>query len=237
MDNPVLGEFIGTAVLTMFGTGVGCSINLKKTLAKAVGSNWVVVAFGWGVAVMLGVYTAEYFGAPGHLNPALTVGFALGGMFEWGDVLPYLIAQMVGGFLGAAITSLHYWPHFRETTQEEGNSVGVFATGPAIEDKLFNVISEIIATFAFVFTLLFLPADFAPALKPLVLAFLLVAISFSFGSTTGYAINPARDLGPRLAYTLLPIPNKGKGNWQYAWVPTVGPIVGAIIAVMVFKLF
>ncbi|MDT2833051.1 aquaporin family protein [Vagococcus carniphilus] len=237
MENPVLGEFIGTAVLTFFGTGVGCSINLKKTLAKAVGSNWVVVAFGWGVAVMLGVYTAEFFGAPGHLNPALTIAFALGGLFEWGDVAPYVIAQLAGALLGTIITSIHYWPHFRETKQDEGNTVGVFATGPAIEDKTFNLISEVIATFAFTFTLLFLPADFAPALKPLVLAFLLVAISFSFGSTTGYAINPARDLGPRLAYTLMPIPNKGKGNWSYAWVPTVGPIIGAIIAVIIFNLF
>lgn len=237
MDNAVLGEFIGTAVLTFFGTGVGCSINLKKTLAKAVGANWVLVAFGWGVAVMLGVYVSGYFNSPGHLNPAVTLAFAIGGLTDWSQVVMFIVAQMAGAFLGAAVTTIHFWPHFRETTIEDGNSVGIFATGPAIPDPVFNLISEIIATFSFIFPLLLLPADFAPALKPLVLAFLLVGISFSFGSTTGYAINPARDLGPRLAYTLLPIPNKGGGNWGYAWIPTVGPIIGATIAVLVVNLF
>ncbi len=237
MNNPVLGEFIGTAVLTLFGTGVGCSINLKKTLAKDVGSNWVLVAFGWGVAVMLGVFSANYFSAPGHLNPAITLAFALGGLISWGQVVPFILAQMVGAFLGAAITTIHFWPHFQATTIEEGNSVGIFATGPAIPNPLFNLISEVIATFAFVFPLLLLPgSDFPVGVQPLIFVFLLVGISFSFGSTTGYAINPARDLGPRLVYTLLPVPNKGSSNWHYAWVPTFGPIIGAIIAVLIFKL-
>lgn len=236
MNNPILGEFIGTAVLTLFGTGVGCSINLKKTLAKAVGSNWVLVAFGWGVAVMLGVYASGYFGSPGHLNPAVTLSFAIGGLTPWADVFPYVAAQLIGAFVGAAVAAVHFWPHFRETTVEEGNSVGVFATGPAIPDTVFNLISETIATFAFVFTLLLLPTEFSPALKPLVLVFLLVGISFSFGSTTGYAINPARDFGPRLVYALLPIPNKGDSNWSYAWIPIVGPIIGATIAVVVVNL-
>lgn len=239
MDKAVIGEFIGTMVLTLFGSGVGCSINLKKTLAKTVGSNWVLVAFGWGAAVMLGVYSAGFFGAPGHLNPAVTISFAIGGIIDWGIVVPYIIAQMVGGFLGALITAIHFLPHFKETGPEEGNSVGIFATGPAISDPLMNFVSEVIATFAFVFTLLLLPGkDFAGGLQPIVLLFLLVAISFSFGSTTGYAINPARDLAPRLMYTLIPLPNKNKDyNWGYAWVPLVGPIVGATIAVLFVNTF
>lgn len=237
MDNPVLGEFVGTFILVFFGAGVGCSINLKKTLAKAVGANWVLVAFGWGIAVMLGVYASGFFQSPGHLNPAVTIAFAIGGLTDWSQVVPFILAQMAGAFLGASVTSFHFWPHFRETTVEEGNTVGIFATGPAIDDKKFNLLSEVIATFSFIFPLLLLPADFAPALKPVVLMFLLVGISFSFGSTTGYAINPARDLGPRLAYTLLPIPNKGDSNWGYAWIPTVGPIIGATIAVLIFNLF
>lgn len=238
MDRAVVGEFIGTMVLTLFGSGVGCSINLKKTLAKGVGSNWVLVAFGWGVAVMLGVYSAGFFGSPGHLNPAVTISFAIGGLIEWGVVVPYILAQMIGGFLGALITAIHFLPHFRETGPEEGNSVGIFATGPAIDNPLMNFISEVIATFAFVFTLLLLPgADFAGGLQPLILLFLLVGISFSFGSTTGYAINPARDLAPRLMYTLTPLPNKNTAyNWGYAWVPLFGPIIGATIAVLLVNM-
>ena len=239
MSQPVLGEFLGTMVLTLFGCGVGCSINLKKTLANAVGANWVLVAFGWGIAVMLGVYTAGYFGAPGHLNPALTVAFAIAGSFPWSDTLPFIGAQMIGGFLGALIAAIHFWPHFQATPAEEGNNVGIFATAPAIDSPLFNLISEIIATFAFVFTFLLFPsADFPGGFQPFLFLFLLVGISFSFGSTTGYAINPARDLAPRLMYTLLPIPNKNTAyNWKYAWVPLIGPLVGATIAALLVAQF
>lgn len=234
MDNPVLGEFIGTFVLTLFGTGVGCAISLNKTIAKSVGANWVLVAFGWGAAVMLGVFSSGFFGAPGHLNPALTLAFAIGNLFDWGLVFPFIIVQLLGAALGALVTTFHYWPHFKATTQEEGNTVGIYATGAAIHSPFFNLLSEIIATFAFVFTLMLLPSgDIPVGVQPLILVFLLTAISFSFGSTTGYAINPARDLGPRLIYSILPIPNKGKGNWRYAWIPTLGPIIGAILAVLV----
>lgn len=237
MNNAVLGEFIGTMIMILFGSGVGCSTSLKKAHIKESGSNWVIVAFGWGVAVMLGVYSSGYFGSPGHLNPAVTIGFAIGGLVETSVVIPYIIAQIAGAFLGAAISAINFWQHFKVTTPEEGNSVGIFATGPAIENKGFNFLNEVIATFAFVFTLLLLPADFAGGLKPLVLVFLLVGISFSFGSTTGYAINPARDLGPRLMYTLLPIPNKNTDyNWKYVWVPILGPIVGSTLAVVLFNI-
>lgn len=237
MNNPVLGEFIGTMVLTLFGCGVGCTINLKGTLARAVGSNWPLVAFGWGTAVMLGVYASGFFGSPGHLNPAVSIGFAIGGLMSWGDVVPYIAAQMAGGFLGALIAAIHFWPHFEATGPDEGNAVGIFATGAAIKNPVFNFISEVIATFAFVFTLLLLPSgDFPGGMQPLVLLFLLVGISFSFGSTTGYAINPARDLAPRLMYTLIPLPNKNKNyDWGYAWVPLFGPIAGATIAVLLVQ--
>lgn len=239
MDNTVLGEFIGTMVLTLFGCGVGCSINLKKTLANAVGANWVLVAFGWGVAVMLGIYTSGFFGSPGHLNPAVSLAFAIGGLFEWSLVVPYALAQFVGAFVGALIAAIAFSAHFKETGPEEGNSVGIFATGPAIDAPIANLISEIIATFAFIFSLLLLPAaDFSAGFQPLIVLFLLVGISFSFGSTTGYAINPARDLGPRLMYTLIPLPNKNTDyNWKYAWIPLTGPIIGATIAVLLVNLF
>lgn len=239
MDSQVFGEFIGTMILTLFGTGVGCTVSLKKTAASAVGANWVLVAFGWGAAVMLGVYSASYFGAPGHLNPAVTISFAIGSLIPWSQVAPFIVAQMIGGFLGALITAIHFLPHFKETGPDEGNTVGIFATAPSIDNPFMNFVSEIIATFAFVFTLLLLPGnDFPAGIQPLILLFLLVGISFSFGSTTGYAINPARDLAPRLMYTLIPLPNKNKDyNWRYAWIPLCGPIVGATIAVLIVGLF
>lgn len=229
----ILGEFLGTMVLIMFGAGVGASVSLNKVMAK--GSGWTMIAFGWGFAVLFGVYTAGFLGAPGHINPAVTIAFALGGIIKWSIVPGYVIAQVSGAFLGASITAIHFYPHFKETKPEDGNSVGIFATGPAIANKPFNLISEIIATFAFILCLLTL-GDFSVGLKPLAVALLIVAIGFSFGSTTGYAINPARDFGPRLAYFLLPIPNKGKANWSYFWVPIVGPIIGASFAVLLVNI-
>ncbi|WP_265459050.1 MIP/aquaporin family protein [Enterococcus sp. HY326] len=233
MNSPVFGEFIGTFVLILFGSGVGASTSLKKTLAKGAGHDWLYVAFGWGVAVMLGVYTSGFFGSPGHLNPAVTIGFAVNGTFEWGQVVPFILAQVAGAFVGALLAAIQFWPHFKETKTDEGNSVGIFATGPAIPNTLFNLLSEIIATFAFVLSIQILPASDMPVgLQPLVLVFVLVAIALSLGTTTGYAINPARDFGPRLMYVLMPIPNKGGANWGYAWIPIVGPIVGACLATL-----
>jgi len=229
----ILGEFLGTMVLIMFGVGVVASISLNKALAK--GTNWLMVAFGWGFAVMFGIYTAGFFAAPGHLNPAVTISFALGGLISWSIVPGYIIAQIAGAFCGAAITTCHFYPHFKETTVEEGNSVGIYATGPAIPNKPFNLISEIVATFAFILCLLTL-GEFTEGLKPLIVALLVAAIGCSFGSTTGYAINPARDFGPRLAYAILPIPNKGTANWSYAWIPFVGPTIGATIAVLLINI-
>lgn len=235
MNSPVFGEFFGTVVLILFGSGVGCSVNLKGTLAKGVGASWLYIAMGWGVAVMLGVLASGHFGSPGHLNPAVTIGFAVAGSFEWGQVAPFILAQVAGAFVGALIAAIHFWPHFQNTTVEEGNSVGIFATGPAIPSTALNLVSEIIATCFFVVAIQLMPADIPPGLQPLMLVFVLIGIGLSLGSTTGYAINPCRDFGPRLMYALIPIPNKGDANWGYAWIPIVGPIIGACIATLLVK--
>lgn len=231
-----LGEFLGTLVLIAFGTSFGASISLKGALSKGMAPSWLTVAFGWGFAVMLGVFVAGVFETGGHLNPAVTIAFALGGMFDWSMVAGYIVAQVAGAIAGSVITFIHYYPHFVATAEEEQNSVGVFGTGPAIANPVFNFLSEAIATFFFIFCLLFIvKGEIAPSLAPVIIAFLLVAIGLSFGSTTGYCLNPARDFGPRLAFTLLPIPNKGDANWGYAWVPIAGPIVGATLAVFIFQ--
>lgn len=231
-----LGEFLGTMVLIAFGAGFGASISLKHALSKNMSPNFLTVTIAWGFAVMLGVSVSGFFETGGHLNPAVTLAFALGGLFDWSMVAGYIVAQILGAFAGAAIVVLHYYPHFKETSPEEGNSVGIFATGPAISNPFFNFLSEMIATFFFIFVLLLMnTGSFVVGLAPISVAFLVMGIGLSFGSTTGYAINPARDFGPRLAYALLPVPNKGDANWGYAWIPFVAPIVGATLAVFVFQ--
>ncbi|MCQ2557462.1 MAG: aquaporin family protein [Ligilactobacillus sp.] len=225
--NGFLGEFLGTFILIVFGTGCGAAANLKKSYAK--GANWMYISLAWGMAVTFGVYVAGQFGSDGHLNPAVTLGFAAFGFFPWSQVLPYLLGQFLGAFLGAAIVIIHYYPHFKESSPEDGNSVGIFATGPAINNGLFNFLSETIATFVFIFTLLNL-GNFTQGLKPLIVGLLIMVIGQALGSTTGFALNPARDFSPRLAYSILPVPNKGGANWAYAWVPICGPIVGGLLA-------
>lgn len=184
----------------------------------------------WGMAVTFGVYVAGNFGSQGHLNPAVTLGFAAFGLFPIKSVLPYLLGQFLGAFVGAAIVIIHYAPHFQAAkSSAEGNSVGIFATGPAIKNPLFNFLSEMIATFTFIFCLLNL-GDFTKGLKPLIVGLLIMVIGQALGGTTGFALNPARDFAPRLAYAILPVPNKGDANWEYAWVPVFGPIAGGIAA-------
>lgn len=226
--NGFLGEFLGTMVLILLGAGTGAGINLNKTYAK--GANWLFVCISWGLAVAMGVYVSGAFGADGHLNPAVTIPYAIFGLFPWSKVLPYLCGQFLGAFVGAAIVIIHFYPHFKASENESaGNSVGIFATQPAIDAPLSNFLSEVIATFAFVFVLLNL-GDFTQGLKPFIAGTVITVIGTSLGTTTGFAINPARDWGPRLAYTLLPVPNGGSGKWGYAWVPMVGPLVGGLIA-------
>ncbi|AEN79011.1 MIP/aquaporin family protein [Ligilactobacillus ruminis] len=222
------GEFLGTMVLIILGVGCCAGVNLKGSYAK--GSDWTFVCLAWGMAVTFGVYVAGNFGSQGHLNPAVTLGFAAFGFFPIKSVLPYLLGQFLGAFVGAAIVIIHYEPHFQAAkSSAEGNSVGIFATGPAIKNPLYNFLSEMIATFTFVFCLLNL-GDFTKGLQPLIVGLLIMVIGQALGGTTGFALNPARDFAPRLAYAILPVPNKGDANWEYAWVPVFGPISGGIAA-------
>lgn len=228
MLNGFIGEFFGTMILILLGAGTGAGLNLNKSYAK--GSSWLFVCTSWGLAVTMGVYVAGALGSDGHLNPAVTIPFALFGLFPWSQVVPYLLGQFLGAFVGAAIVILQFAPHFKASKNEaEGNTVGIFATRPAIKSPFYNFISETVATFGFVFILLNL-GDFTQGLKPFVVGTLILVIGTGLGTTTGFAINPARDWGPRLAYTLLPVPNGGSGEWWYAWVPMVGPLVGGCIA-------
>lgn len=226
----LIGELIGTCVLIVIGAGVGAGIHLKGSYASGATADWFYVTFVWGLAVTMGVYVAGSFGSLGHLNPAITIAYALFGLFPWHNVIPYLLGQFIGAFIGATLVIIHYYPHFSVTKSEkQGNTVGIFATMPAIDQPIFNFLSEVIATFFFVLILLNL-GDFTQGLKPIIVGLVIFVIGAGLGTTTGFALNPARDWGPRLAYTLLPVPHKGSGHWNYAWVPMVGPIVGAILA-------
>ncbi|WP_251442378.1 MIP/aquaporin family protein [Veillonella intestinalis] len=229
----LISEFIGTAVLMAFGSGTNASVLLKNTLAKAFNPNWMTIMFGWAFGVAFAVYIGIALGGPAHLNPALTIALAAGGMFPWDHVLPVSLAQIAGAFMGSALVMLHYYPHFKQTKEDEGNVVGIFATAPTSDNRVLNVISEIIATFMFMLAILCL-GKMGDGLFPFIVGVLVASIGLSFGSTTGFALNPARDFGPRLAYTILPVPNRGATNWAYAWVPIIGPIIGASAAVGLF---
>ncbi|MTH53443.1 MIP family channel protein [Bacillus mangrovi] len=230
------GEVVGTMILIVFGAGVCAGVNLKGTFAN--NSGWIVITFGWGLGVAMAAYAVGGISGA-HLNPALTVGLALAGDFSWGQVPAYILAQMIGAILGASLIYLQYLPHWK-VTEDPGTKLGVFSTGPAIPNTFANVISEILGTFILVLGILAIGAnEFTEGLNPLIVGFLIVAIGLSLGGTTGYAINPARDLGPRIAHFFLPIPGKGPSNWRYAWVPVVGPLAGgafgAVFYTTVFK--
>lgn len=226
--NGFLGEFMGTMILIILGTGCGASVNLRKNYAHA--SNWLFISIAWGMAVSFGVYVAASLGSQGHLNPAVTLALAAFGKFPVGQILPYLAGQFLGAFVGAVIVAIHFYPQFKATKADEGNCVGIFTTGPAIKNYLFNFLSEFIATFVFIYCLINL-GDFTQGLKPLIVGLLIMVVGQALGGTTGFALNPARDFAPRLAYSILPIPNKGDANWSYAWVPILGPICGGLLAV------
>lgn len=226
-----VSEIIGTMLLILLGNGVVAGVVLRHS--KAENAGWVVITFGWGFAVMIGVYAAGIYGGA-HLNPAVTVGLATAGSFPWADVPGYILAQFIGAFIGAVLVFLHYKPHY-DATDDPGGKLATFSTAPAIRNTPFNLISEIIGTFVLVFGILSFGANtFTDGLNPLIVAFLVVSIGMSLGGPTGYAINPARDLGPRIAHAVLPIKNKGTSDWGYSWIPVVGPIIGAIIAALVY---
>lgn len=229
----IMGEFIGTLILVLLGDGVCAAVNLNKSKAQA--SGWIVIAMGWGMAVMMGAYISGFMG-PAHLNPAVTLAMAMNGSIAYSLVVPFIVAQMAGAFVGAALVWLAYLPHW-EATNDQAAILGTFATGPAIRKYPANLITEIIGTFVLVLGLLaFTQTEFAAGTNIFAVAGLIIALGLSLGGPTGYAINPARDLGPRLAHAVLPIANKGTSDWQYAWVPVVGPMIGGIIAYGVFQL-
>lgn len=227
-----MGEIIGTMILIVFGAGIGAGSSLKKSYAQNAG--WIVITLAWGLAVTMAVFAVGSISGA-HLNPAVTIALAINGDFSWSQVPSYILAQMIGAILGAAIVYLQYLPHWA-VTEDQGTKLGVFATGPAIPHTFSNLLSELIGTFVLVLGLLFIGANkFTEGLNPLVVGLLIVAIGMSLGGTTGYAINPARDLGPRIAHFLLPIPGKGKSNWGYSWIPVVGPILGGALGAVFYK--
>ncbi|RDI47364.1 MIP/aquaporin family protein [Falsibacillus pallidus] len=230
--SPFLAELVGTAILIILGAGVCAGVNLKKSFAQ--NSGWIVITMGWGLAVAVGVYAVgQYSGA--HLNPAVTLGLAFKGDFPWKDVPSYILAQFLGAMIGSAIVYLHYLPHWK-ATNDPGVKLGVFATGPAIPHYFSNLLSEMIGTFVLVVGILSIGANkFTDGLNPFIVGFLIVSIGLSLGGTTGYAINPARDLGPRIAHFLLPIHGKGSSNWGYAWIPVVGPALGGSFGGVFYK--
>jgi glycerol uptake facilitator protein len=230
---PFLGEFIGTAILILLGDGVVANVVLKNT--KGSNSGWIVITFGWAMAVFVGVLVAS--GASGaHLNPAVTVGLAVAGKFAWSDVPVYFLAQMLGACLGAFLVWLQYRLHF-DITEEADLKLAVFCTGPQIRGAWTSVISEVIGTFVLVFAVLHVssPQGGLGSLDALPVALVVFVIGLSLGGTTGYAINPARDLGPRLMHALLPIPGKRNSDWSYAWIPFFSPILGALLAALAYS--
>lgn len=229
----LVGEFLGTAFIVLLGDGVCTAVNLKKS--KANGAGWVAIALGWGLAVTFGIYMVSWL-SPGHLNPAVTIAMAVSGKLAWSSVLPYIIAQVAGGFVGGILVWLTYFPHWAATTDQDA-ILGSFCTAPAIRNYFWNFFTEMMGTFVFVFGLLaFTKTNINSGFNPVIVGLLIAAIGLSLGGPTGYAINPARDLGPRLAHQLMPIANKGGSDWAYSWVPIVGPIVGGLVASLLFKL-
>ncbi|NUO82071.1 aquaporin family protein [candidate division KSB1 bacterium] len=225
---PFLGELLGTALLVLLGDGVVANVVLKDT--KGSNSGWIVITFGWAMAVFVAVFVvAGVSGA--HLNPAVTIALAVAEQFAWAKVPAYMLAQMLGGALGALLVWLQYKDHFAKTDNREGK-LAVFCTAPQIRNTLSNLLSEIIGTFVLVFGVLAMvtPTVGLGALNALPVALLVLAIGLSLGGTTGYAINPARDLAPRVMHYLLPIPNKRDSNWGYAWIAVAGPVLGGLLA-------
>jgi glycerol uptake facilitator protein len=229
-------EVIGTGLLILLGDGVVAAVLLNHS--KAQNGGWIVITWGWAMAVMVAVFAVGQFSGA-HLNPAVTIGFALEGRTEWGDVPEYLAGEFVGAFIGAALVWLSYLDHWRET-EDPGLKLAVFCTAPAIRNPISNIITEVVGTFVLVFGVMAFFADEATAgtgLGGLLVGLLVLGIGLSLGGPTGYAINPARDLGPRIMHAILPIPGKGGSDWGYSWVPVVGPLIGCALAAAAFSAF
>ena len=231
--NAWLGEVIGTAILILLGNGVVANVVLTGT--KGHGSGWIVITWGWGMAVFVAVFTVAAFSGA-HLNPAVTIALAMVDKFEWSGVPEYIAAQFLGAFIGASLVWLFYRPHFG-LTEDQDLKLACFCTAPAVRNPISNLASEIVGTFILVFAVLFLAVSVfgLGALDALPVGLLVLAIGLSLGGTTGYAINPARDLGPRIMHAVLPMPGgKRDSDWGYSWIPVVGPLIGSVLAGAVY---
>jgi glycerol uptake facilitator protein len=226
-------ELIGTALLIILGDGVVAGVLLAKS--KAQNSGWIVITAGWAFAVAIAVYAVGGISGA-HINPAVTIGQLVIGGISLNDALLYWAGQFLGAFLGAVVVYFHYLPHWRET-EDPGLKLAVFSTGPAIRHPVSNTVSEIIGTFILVFgvSAILQPNNEVGALGALLVGFLVFGIGLSLGGPTGYAINPARDLGPRIAHAVLPIAGKGSSDWEYSWVPVVGPLIGGVLGALAFQ--
>ncbi len=227
-----ISEFIGTGILILLGNGVVANVVLSKTYGH--NSGWIVITLGWAIAVFVAVYSSAASGA--HLNPAITISLAFK-TGEWSQVPVYIAGQMLGAMLGSTLVWAHYRKHY-DATEDADARMATFCTAPAIKNTFQNMLSEIIGTFVLVLGVLFIskPSDTLGALDALPVALLVLGIGLSLGGSTGYAINPARDLGPRIVHALLPMKGKRDSNWSYSWIPVVGPIIGGILAVLLFNL-
>jgi glycerol uptake facilitator protein len=238
--SPLVAELLGTAILVILGDGVVANVVLQRT--KGHDGGWIVITSGWALAVTLAVYSVGSVSGA-HLNPAVTIGLATIGSFPWSSVPGYVAAQVAGGFVGAVVVWLAYLPHWGATADPDAKRA-VFCTAPAIRSPGANVVTEIVGTFVLVLAILAVlsPAnltqgsDWARGLGPLLVGAIVWSIGLSIGGPTGYAINPARDLGPRIAHAVLPISAKGGSDWGYAWVPIVGPIIGGVLGAVCYQL-
>jgi glycerol uptake facilitator protein len=236
MTEKFLAEILGTMILILLGDGVVAGVLLAKS--KAQNSGWIVITTAWAFAVFAGVVVAGPISGA-HLNPAVTLGIAVKGDLPWDQVPVYFAGEMIGAFIGAVLVFLHYYPHWAET--EDANlKLAVFSTGPAIRSVTWTFVSEVIGTFVLVFVIFAFgnnkgPSEGLASLGALPVAFLVLVIGLALGGTTGYAINPARDLGPRIAHFILPIPGKRDSDWGYSWIPVVGPLVGGALAALVYN--
>jgi glycerol uptake facilitator protein len=229
-----LGELLGTFLLMLLGNGVVANVVLNKT--KGSDSGWIVITWGWGMAVFIAVFTVGSISGA-HINPAVTIGLASVGKFAWNLVPGYIIAQMIGAFLGTSVVWLMYKDHY-DATEDGAAKRATFCTAPEIRNTVTNLTSEIVGTFVLVLAVLYIaePEVGLGALSALPVGLLVLGIGISLGGTTGYAINPARDLAPRIAHALLPIKNKADGDWGYSWIPVVGPVVGGLIAAGIYTI-
>jgi glycerol uptake facilitator protein len=231
---PYVAEFFGTLVLVLLGDGVVAGVLLRKS--KAENAGWLTIVLAWGLAVTMGIYAAGRVSGA-HLNPAVTLALLLTGDVPLQVVPGYIAAQFAGAFAGAVLVWLTYWPHW-ELTDDASTKLAVFCCAPAVRSTIPNLISEVIGTMMLVVGILFIGAnEFSEGLNPLVVGGLIVAIGLSLGGPTGFAINPARDLAPRIAHFILPIPGKGSSDWSYSWIPVVGPILGGLLGAWIFQTF